>query len=75
MPLEVEGRVIGVLSVRHPRPATYSDADLQKFEEIGGKPIWDKWVADNKSKFDAKGVLDALLNEIRTAKAKVAANK
>jgi hypothetical protein len=50
----------------------YSDADLKKFEQIGGKPIWDKWVADNQSKFDAKGVLEALLKEIAAAKAKVA---
>ncbi len=53
----------------------YSDADLKKFEEIGGKPVWDKWVADNQSKFDAKGVLDALLKEISAAKAKVAVRK
>jgi TRAP-type mannitol/chloroaromatic compound transport system substrate-binding protein len=50
----------------------YSDADLKKFEQIGGKPIWDKWVADNQAKFDAKGVLDALLKEIDKAKTKLA---
>ena len=53
----------------------YSDADLKKFEDIGGKPVWDKWVADNQPKFDAKGVLDALLKEISAARAKVAVNK
>jgi hypothetical protein len=30
-------------------------------------------VADNQAKFDAKGVLEALLKEIAAAKAKVAA--
>jgi hypothetical protein len=50
----------------------YSEADLKKFEEVGGRPIWDKWVADNQSKFDAKGLLDAMLKEIAAAKAKVA---
>lgn len=50
----------------------YSEADLKKFEEVGGRPVWDKWVADNQSKFDAKGVLDALLKEISAARAKVA---
>jgi TRAP-type C4-dicarboxylate transport system substrate-binding protein len=49
----------------------YSDADLKRFQEIAGKPIWDKWVADNQAKFDAKGVLDNLLKEIEAAKAKV----
>jgi hypothetical protein len=51
----------------------YSEADLVKFRESAGKPIWDKWVADNQGKFDAKGVLDTLLKEIETARAKVAA--
>jgi len=51
----------------------YSEDDLAKFRESAGRPIWDKWVADNQGKFDAKGVLDALLKEIETAKAKVAA--
>jgi TRAP-type mannitol/chloroaromatic compound transport system substrate-binding protein len=46
----------------------YSEADLKKFEQMGGKPVWNKWVADNQSKFDAKGVLDALLAEIQKAK-------
>jgi hypothetical protein len=32
-------------------------------------------VADNQSKFDAKGLLDAMLKEISAARAKVAANK
>ena len=51
----------------------YSEGDLAKFRESAGKPIWDKWVADNQGKFDARGVLDTLLKEIETAKAKVAA--
>jgi TRAP-type C4-dicarboxylate transport system substrate-binding protein len=50
----------------------YSETDLEKFRERAGKPIWDKWVADNQGKFDAKGVLGALLKEIETAKAKIA---
>ena len=47
----------------------YSDADLKKFRDIAGKPVWDKWVADNKAKFDAQGVLDALLREFEKAAA------
>ena len=45
----------------------YSDAELKRFQEVAGKPVWDKWVADNQSKFDAKGVLDTLLAEIDKA--------
>jgi len=41
--------------------------------EVGtGKPVWDKWIADNQGKFDAKGVLDTLLEELETAKVKLA---
>jgi TRAP-type C4-dicarboxylate transport system substrate-binding protein len=49
----------------------YSEDELKKFREQTGKPIWDKWVAANQSKFDAKGVLDTLLKEIEKAKATV----
>ncbi len=46
----------------------YTDAELKRFREIAGKPVWDKWVADNKDKFDAQGVLDAIFAEIEKAK-------
>jgi TRAP-type C4-dicarboxylate transport system substrate-binding protein len=46
----------------------YSEAELKRFREVAGKPVWDKWVADNKDKFDAQGVLDTLLAEIEKAK-------
>jgi TRAP-type C4-dicarboxylate transport system substrate-binding protein len=26
----------------------FSEADLDKFREIGGKPVWDEWVKENK---------------------------
>jgi TRAP-type mannitol/chloroaromatic compound transport system substrate-binding protein len=48
----------------------YSDDDIKKFREIAAKPVWDKWVADNKAKFDAQGLLDALLKELEKANAK-----
>src|SRR3990172_4080867 len=40
------------------KPVTYSEAQLKEFRKVAGKPVWDKWVADNKDKFDAQGVLD-----------------
>jgi TRAP-type C4-dicarboxylate transport system substrate-binding protein len=51
---------------------TYSEADLKRFQEIAGKPVWDKWIADNQGKFDAKGVLDTLLKELDAAKTRLA---
>ncbi len=51
----------------------YTDADLARFREIAGKPVWDRWLADNQAKFDAKGVLDTLLKEVETARARLKA--
>jgi TRAP-type mannitol/chloroaromatic compound transport system substrate-binding protein len=48
----------------------YSDEDIRKFRELAGKPVWEKWVADNQAKFDAQGLLDALLKELEKANAK-----
>jgi len=48
----------------------YSEAELKRFQEVAGKPVWHKWVADNKGKFDAQGVLNTLLAEIEKAKKK-----
>lgn len=38
----------------------YSDAELAKFRQIGGQPVYDKWVETNKDKFDSKALLDAV---------------
>ena len=46
----------------------YTEDELKRFREVAGKPVWDKWVADNKAKFDAQGVFDAVLTEIEKAK-------
>lgn len=51
----------------------YSEAELERFRKVAGKPVWDKWVADNQGKFDAKNVLDALFAEIAKAKKEKAA--
>ncbi|MFZ1106392.1 MAG: C4-dicarboxylate TRAP transporter substrate-binding protein [Hyphomicrobiaceae bacterium] len=48
----------------------YSEAQLKEFQEEVGRPVWDKWVNDNKARFDARNVLDTLLKEIARAEAK-----
>jgi len=47
----------------------YDDATLAKFQEVAGKPVWEKWVADNKDKFDAQSVLDRMWELVKEAKA------
>ena len=46
----------------------YTEAELKRFREVAGKPVWDKWIADNKEKFDAQNVFDTLQAEIEKAK-------
>lgn len=36
----------------------YSDSEIKRFNEVGGKPVWDEWIAANKGKFDAQDVFD-----------------
>ena len=51
-------------------PRDASDEEIKRFRETAAKPVWDKWVADNKAKFDAQGLLDTLLKELEKANAK-----
>ena len=53
----------------------YSDDDIKKLRELAAKPVWEKWVTDNKAKFDAQGLLDALLKELEMANAKHATTR
>lgn len=45
----------------------YSPEELNRFRETAGKPVWDKWIADNQSKFDAQGLFDFMMAEIKKA--------
>lgn len=49
----------------------YSEAELERFSKLAGKPVWDKWIADNQSKFDAKGLFEFVMAEIKKAQANV----
>jgi TRAP-type C4-dicarboxylate transport system substrate-binding protein len=40
------------------KAVTYTDAQLEEFRQVAGKPVWDAWVAENKDNFDAQGLLD-----------------
>ncbi|PVB59679.1 TRAP transporter substrate-binding protein DctP [Labrenzia sp. 011] len=49
---------------------TYSEEELARFREIAGRPVWEKWVADNQDSFDAQGVLDDFLSYAEEARAR-----
>ncbi len=53
----------------------YSPAELKRFQDTAGKPVWDKWIADNQSKFDAKGLFEFTMAEIKKAQAEIGAKK
>lgn len=52
------------------KPIRYSEAQLDDFRKIAGKPVWDKWVADNKDKFDGQELIDLALKTAAQTKAK-----
>lgn len=39
------------------------EAQMAEFRKIAGKPVWDKWVADNKDKLPAQELLDLVLEK------------
>lgn len=49
------------------KEVVYTDAQLDEFRKIAAKPVWDEWVAENKDKFDAQGLLDLVLAEAKKA--------
>jgi TRAP-type mannitol/chloroaromatic compound transport system substrate-binding protein len=49
---------------------TYTQAQLEKFKEVAGEPVWNEWVADNEDQFDAQGLLDFVRDEIEKAREK-----
>ena len=46
----------------------YTDAELDRFREVGGQPVYDKWIAANKDKFDAKALLEFVMKTAKAAK-------
>lgn len=46
----------------------YSDADLQKFREVGAQPVWDEWMAEMEAKgVPGKELLEFVLTEAEKA--------
>ena len=48
----------------------YSDEEIARFKEVAGKPIWDKWIADNADKFDSQALFDRMMELLAEAEAK-----
>lgn len=48
----------------------YSDEELAKFKEKGGTPVHEKWIADNKDKFDSQGLYDRMMALLKEAQDK-----
>jgi len=46
---------------------TYSDEELQRFREIGARPIWDLWVESNADVAPAQELLDLVLTTAEEA--------
>lgn len=45
----------------------YTDAELAKFREVAGQPVYDKWIAANKDKFDSKALFDFVMKTAKSA--------
>jgi len=47
------------------KPVTYTPAQLEEFQRIAGKPVWDKWVEENKNRFDGQALIDTIFKIAR----------
>lgn len=50
------------------KPITYSTAELDRIRKVGGRPVWDEWVKQNKAEgIPAQKLLDLVLKTAREA--------
>jgi TRAP-type C4-dicarboxylate transport system substrate-binding protein len=42
------------------KAVTYSAAQLAEFQRVAGKPVWDKWVEENKDRFNGQELIDTV---------------
>ena len=47
------------------KPVTYTAAQLEEFQRVAGKPVWDKWVEENKSRFNGQELIDTIFKIAR----------
>lgn len=64
---EADDKNIPEFKARGLTPITYPPAELQKFRDLAGKPVWDKWVEENKDKVPARELIDLILATAKKA--------
>jgi hypothetical protein len=47
------------------KPVTYTPAQLAEFQRVAGKPVWDKWVEENKGRFNGQELIDMIFRMAR----------
>ncbi|HZM34591.1 MAG TPA: TRAP transporter substrate-binding protein DctP [Burkholderiales bacterium] len=47
------------------KPVTYTKAQLQEFQRVAGKPVWEKWIEENKGRFNGQELIDVILKVAR----------
>ena len=66
--VEADEKNIPEFKARGLKPITYSAEELQKFRDLAGKPVWDKWIADNKDKVpQAEELLKLIMDTAKKA--------
>jgi TRAP-type mannitol/chloroaromatic compound transport system substrate-binding protein len=49
------------------KPVTHTPAQLAEFQRVAGKPVWDKWVEENKARFNGQELIDVIFKIAREA--------
>lgn len=44
---------------------TYTREQLAEFQRVAGKPVWDKWVEENKARFNGQELIDTIFKIAR----------
>ncbi len=57
---EADAKNLPILEARLEK-IVYTDEQLERFREVAGKPVWEEWIAENEDKFDARGVIQRVL--------------
>ena len=52
------------------KAVTFSNADLEEFRKVGGKPVWDAWIKENKDQLPSQELFDLVMKTAKEAKKK-----